>query len=58
MMIVNVIFVNDDACDGLLGQSWLTVLLLMKAIKLSHFVGMWMTFPLWITEDCSSLTLD
>ena len=43
----------NGACDGVLRQFWLTVLLLIKAIKLSHFVGMWMKFLLWITEDCS-----
>ena len=53
MMIMNVIFINDGACDGVFRQFWLTVLLFIKAIKLSHFIGMWMTFLLWITEDCS-----
>ena len=39
MMTMNVIFINDGACDGVFRQFWLTVLLLIKAIKLSHFVG-------------------
>ena len=55
MMIMNVIFVNDGACDGVLRQFWLAVLLFIKAIKLFHFVGKWITFLLWITEDCSLL---
>ena len=56
-MIINVIFINDSACDGVFRKFWLTVLLLIKAIKSSHFVGMWTTFLLWISVDCS-LTLD
>ena len=55
MMIMNVIFINDGECDGVFRQFWLIVLLLIKAIKLSPFLGMWITFLLWITEDCSQL---
>ena len=40
---VNTVFINDGACDGVFGQFWLTVLLFIKAIILSHFIGMWMT---------------
>ena len=31
MMIMNVIFVNDGACDGVLRQFWLAVLLFIES---------------------------
>ena len=57
MMIMNVIVIDDGAYDGVFRLFWLTVLPAIKAMKCSHFIGMWMTFLLWITEDWS-LALD
>ena len=37
MMIINVILINDGACDRVFRQFWLTVLLLIIAVKSSYF---------------------
>ena len=37
MMIINVILINDGACDGVFRQFWLTVFLLIIGVKSSYF---------------------